>query len=87
MFASNQPNSRAGFEPRCQFKYRKGDAHPLWKPHLIVTTSRGGVKWKKILKPDTPPRRREFRLRQFYTWLRLRIFQRLIAVYLGLSWV
>jgi hypothetical protein len=40
---------------------------------------------RKILKPDTPPKRREFRLRLFYAWLRLHFFQRLLAVYLALS--
>ena len=42
----NQLNSRTGFEPRWQFKYRKGDARPLGKPHSIVPASRGGAKWK-----------------------------------------
>jgi hypothetical protein len=43
IIAVNQLNSRAGFEPRRQLKFGKGDARPLWKPHLIVPASRGGV--------------------------------------------
>ena len=39
----NEAASRAGISARRYLKYRKGDARPLWKPHLVVPASRGAV--------------------------------------------
>ena len=34
------------------FKYCKGDARPLWKPHNFVPASRGGVNIEIITRPQ-----------------------------------
>jgi hypothetical protein len=36
----------------------KGDAHPLWKPHLVVLASRGGVNIERIRLATGPARER-----------------------------